>query len=264
MSVTLRATVLILNVVVLAPLYMLNVYGQEGQARESEVAAKITKLGGIIHKDEDGMVRSVQFGPKRGPTPFRDEDIESIDFGILSRLKSVTIASPIVTNRSLGHLRQAPPGLVRLTIVGAKVDDQEVMRLLRRHRLTLTAIHLVETPLTDRILAEIGMIEGLFSLSLRGTRITDKGLKSLKNLQELAVLNLAQTKISDAGLSDVGALGSLSTLVLEETQVTDAGILQLQLLKNLEWLYVSSTRVTENGKRTLQQLLPELEFRKDE
>ena len=62
----------------------------------------------------------------------------------------------------------------------------------KKHTATLTSIELTETTNYNRTLTEIGKLDKLFSLSLRGTKITDKGLKCLVNPREFLYWFLPQ------------------------------------------------------------------------
>jgi hypothetical protein len=245
---------------IMVMLFFLDSPGVFGQPTEHEVASKIAQIGGFVTKDEEGKVCSVILSSRWTFFPLLDENVASIDFAVLSRLKSVTIISQNVTNRSLVHLRKIPPGLRGLTIMGAQITDKEIAILLEQHRLSLNSVHLIDTPITDRTLSQIGKLADLASLSLRGTKITDKGLKSLLNLEELILLDLEETSISDLGLREIKELTSLSSLLLAGTKVTDAGIQLLSVLGDLQLLGVSSTKVTEEGKKSLQTVLPDVEF----
>jgi hypothetical protein len=242
----------------LATVLCLDTSGLLAQDKEDEAASRVTRNGGVVSRDEDGRVSGVFL--RRPITPLTDQDIEAVDFSVLSRLKSLGIYSPRTTNRSLVHLQKIQPGLRHLRISAADITDEELVKLLRKHRSSLTSLYLFATPITDRTLLEVGKMEKLTALSVRATKITDKGLKHLAGLQELLLLDLAATSISDAGLADITRLTNLSALIVDNTKVTNGGILQLQLLPNLERLYVSSTGVTNEGKKALQQVLPDLEF----
>lgn len=230
------------------------------QATEEEVAAKIARDGGFVFRDEEGKVSGLTL-TNRTFSPLRDEDIESIDFSVFSRLKSLSIDSKSLTDRAVAHLHNISPGLQRLKISNAQISDRELKVLLRKHKSSLGLISLIDTPITDRTLAEMGTLEKLQFLSLPGTRITDKGLKNLVKLSQLGVLDLGSTSVSDAGFAELIQLKHISILALANTKITDKGILQLAALENLQILDVTSTRVTENGKRALRALLPDLDFK---
>src|SRR5262249_19317858 len=150
------------------------------QPTEEEVVARITQIGGRLSKDEEGKVRGVNLISKTEPfLPLLDKDIESIDFSMLPRLTSVSVWSSNVTGSALVHLRKMPPGLRHLGILGAPINDGELVALLQKQKSSLTSLELIGTAITDRTLSEIGKLEKLSSLSVHGAKITDRGLRSL-------------------------------------------------------------------------------------
>jgi internalin A len=220
------------------------------------VVAQIAKAGGRVSRDDQGKVSHISLSPRT------DSAIEAIDFRVFTELKSLTIIARDLTDRSFVHMRATiPPGLTQLAILGGPRSDKELGSLLKKHR-SLMSLSLMSSPITDRTLSDIEKLEELGSLSLDGTKITDEGLNSLTKLPNLHFLDLRNTAISDAGLRHIAIMPELRALILEGTKVTDAGIIQLGSLAGLRHLYVSSTNVTEKGKQALQNLLPELEFKK--
>lgn len=201
--------------------------GQTSQTEvEAKIAAKIRDLRGRITKNKEGKIDEIILACK-------DEEFEALDLGALTALKAITIAGKGITNRSVAQLRKIRPGLERLYILLAPVDDRELVAVIQGQS-SLQSVHLISTKVTDRTLVELG------------------------NLQELMILNLTETPITDAGLKHLAALPQLYSLDVAKTKVSDLGIQQLGALAFLRLLDVRETKVTEAGKKALQQRIPNL------
>ena len=75
----------------------------------------------------------------------------------------------------------------------------------------------------------------LTRLHLEQTKITDKGLANLKGLINLEYLNLYGTEITDLGLEELAGLSKLKNLYVWQTKVTEAGVGKLKkAVPNLE------------------------------
>jgi hypothetical protein len=107
---------------------------------------------------------------------------------------------------------------------------------------------------TDPLLAHVGRLTGLRSLSLARSNVTDAGLAHLRGLTDLPVLYLGKTQVTDAGLAHLTELKQLAELDLDGTQVTDAGLAHLKGLTKLSSLKISGTQVTDAGLAHLKSL----------
>ena len=233
------------------------------EATEEKALAKLESLEAKITKNREGKLATIFWGLKTFPPRgyLTDEDIESVDFSVLTGLRRLTVISPGITDRSVSHLLKMNPELDSLTFVAAKLTDKPLGRLIKRQQ-SLYSLSFQDVPITDDVIPDVSALRDLRLLCLDGTKITDKGMKELAKMKLLISLQLSRTSISDAGLAEVSKMTGLIGLSLDGTKVTDKGILQLANLPKLQLLKVSSTKVTEDGKKALQQMLPKLEFTK--
>jgi hypothetical protein len=111
----------------------------------------------------------------------------------------------------------------------------------------LQSLSLGFASVTDAGLVHLEGLTNLSFLVLNGTQAADAGLVQLKGLTESSRLWLKGTQVTDAGLLHLKGLTNLSGLVLNGTQVTDAGLVQLKGLKNLSVLWLEGTQVTDAG-----------------
>ena len=72
------------------------------------------------------------------------------------------------------------------------------------------------------------------AVTLNATQVTDAGLENLRELTMLQELSLANRKVTDAGLKNLRGLTALQWLDLSNTQVTDAGLDSLRGLIALQ------------------------------
>ena len=92
-------------------------------------------------------------------------------------------------------------------------------------------LHLYDTSITDRGLANLGRLPDLAILDLSRTRVTDAGLQHLRQLPSLEVLSLSNTNITDDGLTYAAEIPNLDSISLDRTRVTAAGIVRFRKLR---------------------------------
>jgi hypothetical protein len=142
------------------------------------------------------------------------------------------------------------------------------------------SISLVNVPVTDEWLEQLGKLSSLDSLLLRNTNITGKGVARLHLLPKLEVLNVQGMTavndvtlrtisngtrlkslnfhdckdITDAGVACLAPLNNLERLDLSTTQVTDAGLAHLSRMSEMRLLSLANTRVTDEGLRHIANM----------
>src|SRR5579864_1148354 len=100
---------------------------------------------------------------------------------------------------------------------------------------------------SDALLAPIGRLDRLESLSVQGKQYTDRGLAYLEGLSHLRILTLFDTQVGDAGLAHLKRLTHLQILDLGFCKVGDTGLAHLKRLTSLKRLSLARTRVTDAG-----------------
>lgn len=218
-----------------------------GQSEATEIAKMKGWILSDVWKGSDGKVSGISI-IGRG-----DDDIEKIDFSVFSRLKTLAIISAPMTDRSFAKLQMVPAGLRDLSFAGSKISEQQFINLIRKHKSLVSISLLAQPSITDRALAEVCELEGLFFLVLHGTKITDKGLPNLAKARRLKFLDLSRNDISDAGLQEIAKLERLDSLSLRGARITDKGLTNLKDLP-LTSLDLSDNKVSDAGLKEIKHL----------
>lgn len=158
--------------------------------------------------------------PKINSVALHEAKITSNGTGITRPVKD----SDFVVLENLNQLRD-------LYLTGADVEDIGLAALLKSAR-SLKNLTIIDSPINDAGMGQIGKLTELKHLTLQNIRITDSGLSHLRNLSKL------------------------DSLQLFEVDISDAGIKYLKELKNVGVIWIRGTRITLQGYRELQTALP--------
>lgn len=120
--------------------------------------------------------------------------------------------------------------------------------------MSLTALYLGDTQVTDKGMEALKKLTELVVLDLTGTLVTDKSMKDLATLTGLTVLSLSDTRVTDKGVESFSAHTGLNFLYLSDTNVTDNGLKVLKTIPGLTTLDISGTQVSDKGVETLNSL----------
>jgi len=98
---------------------------------------------------------------------------------------------------------------------------------------------LIDGPFTDRGLATLGALEGLFGLSIfwHSPAFTDEGFKQLAKLPRLGLLGCPGDRTTDLALRHIAALPQLRILVAQGAVAGDEGFAALSRSPTLEYLW---------------------------
>jgi uncharacterized membrane protein/mono/diheme cytochrome c family protein len=117
----------------------------------------------------------------------------------------------------------------------------------------LVTLDLKGTPVSEPVLADVGMFKNLTRLHLENTQTTDAGIARLANLSYLEYLNLYGNPITDKGILLLGKTPHLRQLYLWQTQVTPAGqaalqqkLQQLRIITGISTLADTSKQLSVN------------------
>lgn len=100
---------------------------------------------------------------------------------------------------------------------------------LKDLKASLVGLNLGGQDVTDARLALLTDLTGLTRLHLENTKVTDKGLAQIKGLTNLEYLNLyGNAGVTDAGLANLEGMKKLKNLYLWQTKVTKAGAEKLK------------------------------------
>lgn len=137
------------------------------------------------------------------------------------------------------------PRVQRLTLEGSSVTD-EMLGALHGLR-DVTYLYLGETALTAHGVEQLGRVESVQYLSLRGLQLGGLRRSHLEQFPQATKLGLDNTDVGDDDLGSLEALPQLETLWLNNTQVTDAGVVRLGAMEKLSNLYLPETKVDGSG-----------------
>jgi hypothetical protein len=206
------------------------------ESPQEMMALKAKQMGARIRKNAQGAVESAAFVIKTNKVDFvfNDEDVKTIDFTMFPQLKFLTIYSMKMTDASLVHLSKNQFDLLDLFIAGGQMTDVGFTALLKTQK-KLRTVAVINCPLTDKALLEIGRNVDIDSLAFAGTRITDSGLRHLARLGNVQFLNISHTNISDEGIPELIKISNLKVLMIDGTKITDQGVQRLtDALPNLK------------------------------
>ena len=162
------------------------------------------------------------------PIAYRDMNQARLDLlPALFGNRSIDLSYTAATSSRLRPLSDMP-NLTQLRLVGTAVSDADGPLLASCHR--LRTLCLDETPISGRILHDIGRLTALRCLSLNETGIDDDGVAFLSGLPDLAWLSMVGTAIGDSSVSSLGKIGTLTALSLVGTRMTQRGIDRLRHL----------------------------------
>lgn len=151
--------------------------------------------------------------------PFPNVNVAPADPADIQELKNNRIAI-----LSLGE--QQPWLAVSLT--GRKDLQPEVLQLLRPIADQITHLDLAHTNCSDELLSSLKMLKHLSRLHLSNTMVTSKGIAELVGLSHLRYLNLHQTKVDDSFLDQVELLKRLKELYVWGTLIQPAKIASIK------------------------------------
>jgi len=139
-----------------------------------------------------------------------------------------------VTNQTVKELADCSLSLVRLSVVGSRVND--------------------------RAAEDMGSLTFLAELDLSHTDITDKFVqRCMPSLKRLESLKLRGTKVTEKSIAVLAAHERLRVLDLSDTSIRAPHLDQLVQLKHLEVLIVGN-RVSEADMRNLRKRMPEVKI----
>jgi hypothetical protein len=151
-------------------------------------------------------------------------------------------------------------------------------------RASVIGVRLICCTVSDALLARLGELTNLRSLSLNGTNVTDAGLDYVRRVPSLQDLSLYGTSVTDAGLKHLKGMSSLQHLNLAGnapsvgqpgipeaysssglplqaspvrplgTIITDVGLGHLRELSGLQSLCLQGTQITDAGLQSLAGL----------
>jgi hypothetical protein len=207
----------------------------DARVDEAEDAAVkvVEKLGGKVIRDDKAADKPVRTVDLRG-VPLTQANLKMLwDF---KHLDTLILADKQLTGYEFHTLSKL--GLLHTLSRAATKEGKRPASVADVHMLDLA-----NSWLTDADLLELGTLQNLRQLSLRGTTISDPGLKVLKEkFADLHTLDLGGALISDEGLKHLAGLKQLQALYLDGTRVTEVGIAELQkalptcsVFRNKQW-----------------------------
>lgn len=123
---------------------------------------------------------------------------------------------------------------------------------------TLRTLSLANTKVTDAVVAHIGTLSHLNSLTLSRTAVSNDGIKALAHAGLLLqTLDLHFTAVGDAAVAAINAMAGLVVLDLSHTALTDWGLSRVRLPK-LTHLRINGCAVSPALVRLLPDMLPSL------
>jgi hypothetical protein len=161
-----------------------------------------------------------------------------------TNLRILSLDRTAVSNKGLSHL-EGLTNLTSLNVDHTAVDDDgliHLQKLVQLNNLTLGKV-------SDMGLAHL---EGLAKLRFLNLSAPVGPLSNLGKLQQLRFLSLRGAAVDDNVLTHVKALPKLDALTLLETHVSDAGLVHLQELKSLKNVYLLNNHVTQDGANKLK------------
>ena len=148
------------------------------------------------------------------------------------------------------------PALREISLVGQRLTDDGLGRLLRGHQFTGLSIHM-DTRLTAAGLAALAAQVGLarLAVSSRESALTDEALANVSRVSSLERLSLESKVLTSDGLRHLAELRSLEYLELRIRDVTDDVLAPLADLTSLTTLHVGwSDKFSGDGLRHLSGL----------
>ncbi|MBM4072984.1 MAG: hypothetical protein FJ271_29270 [Planctomycetes bacterium] len=248
------------------PAVKIIVEGESTHVLDGKTNYKLSLKPGAFTVKLDGgkglVLETKQFVLKRGGTE-------------IVRIKWAALAKPSMTEREVATWALSVPGAPRVTLSTGQVlnaadkvppgnisikainlaktgvTDAGLAKL--RSLNTLQDLQLGDTTIGDTGLEHVGEVKSLRDLMLNGTRILDQGLHHLKTLP-LVHIDLSDTRIGDHGLELLQGHDLMESLALVGTKITDDGLRFLSGMKNLRILDLSRTNISDAGLVHLKSL----------
>jgi Leucine Rich Repeat (LRR) protein len=136
--------------------------------------------------------------------------------------------------------------LTYITLRGERYTD-DWLPALRRCR-NLNSLHLVQAPITNAGLEEIGNLPAsLKMVSLCSCdAVTDEGLRHLGQQPSILRLHLEDIQLHSEGIEHLAQLPSLTSLIITNCGSFDGrNLVHLQQCKQLEWLDLRGSSITD-------------------
>lgn len=164
------------------------------------------------------------------------------DFGLLTELRELRLASIPLEDKDLGFLRSLTK-LERLSLAGRKFRVTGEWLENIRDLKTLQRLELYDMAITTQTLKPIEGLTNLWLLQLHNARIDS--LDSLRPLTQLRILTLYGNPIDDDDLAVLKAMPGLYSLDLRKTKITDRGVAILATFPGLMDLQLDGTAITD-------------------
>jgi len=134
----------------------------------------------------------------------------------LAKLRGVTALILDDTGVDGAVVERVPPGLRRLYLARAALDDAAVERLVASQP-ELEALGLEDCAIGDRAVRAIATLGALKAVDLAGTQLTDAGGAALGALAKLEILDLGRTRVAARTIVAIRPL-ALRELFLDQTR----------------------------------------------
>jgi hypothetical protein len=158
-----------------------------------------------------------------------------------------------------GELELVAQGKITLRAVrlmDSKVTDDDLAVLAKLP--ALEELYLSRTAISDRGLAHVAKIKTLKRIDLFATKITDEGLAQLKDQTELVRLGVGDTELTGGALDTIGRMAKLEQLYISRVPIADDAIGKLKGLQMLQELDIFNAALSDEGLATIAENHPKL------
>jgi Leucine-rich repeat (LRR) protein len=159
--------------------------------------------------------------------------------------------------KNLGPLFRALKGsakLRKISIMKNKLSSEDFRSLAELTQ--LTKLDLYNTHVTEQDLIALGALKDLNALHIGDSGLSMKALAQLKNFKRLTYLDLTDTRLTNANLKYILSLGNFEELKLEETGLDITATEILKDYKPLKRLQIQSKGMDNQHFEQFKDALP--------
>jgi hypothetical protein len=137
--------------------------------------------------------------------------------------------------------------LYTVDFTGEKIGDEEVRRVCRLKGVSIEALGLENTLVTDAALDDVVQLPELIVLDLAGTSVTDAGIAKLSRADQLVKLDVSRTAVSYEALDELERQQPTEVYFSQTKAINDLKQLRVQFV-DIPLFDLPSTSLMRNGE----------------
>ena len=179
-----------------------------------------------------------------------DELLERL--GRFTEIYDLDLSSTKVTDKGVRSIAHLP--LRTLWLQETKITADAGLALSKVSTLDMLAMN--ATDCDDTFLKNLGPLENLTDLGLRGTQVTSEGMRCIAQFPRLEDLRLYHTAVDDRGVERIAACPSIKFVGISLTSISDDCFEHLAKMPNLQEIDINACSVSKQAVAAFKKAAP--------